>query len=90
MVRDIGLLSAGWDHEWFMVNDRVWRAGQGERPVRFLCVGCLEHRLGRRLTARDFKRGVRINFIGRKSARLRQRMRGLRPAKRLRETSFTP
>jgi hypothetical protein len=30
-----------------------------------------------------------VNFVGRKSARLRRRMRGLRPAKRLVDTSFT-
>lgn len=35
-----------------MVRDRVWaRAGAGRG---YLCIGCLERRLGRPLTCRDF------------------------------------
>jgi hypothetical protein len=30
-----------------------------------------------------------VNFTGKKTPRLRHRMRGLKPAKRLRETQFT-
>jgi hypothetical protein len=82
------IFGGNWDGDWFMVKDRVWRAAQKDRPVRFLCVRCLERRIGRRLTARDFKRFVKINFVGDKSAILRKRMRGLKPARRLRNTSF--
>jgi len=39
-----------WEH--YMVRDRVWKAA-GMRDG-FLCIGCLENRIGRRLTARDF------------------------------------
>jgi hypothetical protein len=48
----------------------------------------VEGHISRKLTAADFKRSARVNFIGKKSARLRQRMRGLKPAKRLRDTHF--
>ena len=84
------LFGDGWsDGDWFMAKDSVWRRGQCAGKCRFLGVGCLEHRIGRKLSADDFRRSARVNFVGRKSARLRRRMRGLRPAKRLVDTSFT-
>ncbi|MBT1509460.1 hypothetical protein KIP88_03000 [Bradyrhizobium sp. SRL28] len=45
--------------EWYMVHDRVWAAA-GMPPMSmfetkdFLCIGCLEARLGRRLNPDDF------------------------------------
>jgi hypothetical protein len=43
----------GW--EWYMVHDHVWDAAHAGRPLaRYLCVGCLEQRLGQRLTPEDF------------------------------------
>jgi hypothetical protein len=54
----------GWEGDWFMVKDRVWQLGQHEGKCRFLCVGCLENRIGRRLTAGDFRRSARVNFVG--------------------------
>jgi hypothetical protein len=42
----------GW--EWYHVRDEVWEAAQKHGPVRFLCVGCLEQRIGRRLVPGDF------------------------------------
>jgi len=54
--------------EYYMVEDDVWNyawwrarrlpAARRRRP--FLCIGCLEARIGRRLTESDFKR-VPIN-----------------------------
>lgn len=46
------------DWEWYMVKDEVW-AEAGLRADRkshgeFLCIGCLESRLGRELTPEDF------------------------------------
>jgi hypothetical protein len=42
----------GFRGEFFMVHDEVWAAaGMG---AGYLCVGCLEHRLGRQLTPGDF------------------------------------
>jgi hypothetical protein len=35
--------------EYYMVHNHLWPGG-----VHYLCVGCLERRLGRRLTAADF------------------------------------
>jgi hypothetical protein len=40
-------------YEWYVVRGDVWAsAGMGERGI--LCVGCLEARLGRPLSANDF------------------------------------
>jgi hypothetical protein len=44
-----------WEH--YMVHDEVWSVANG---ARFLCVGCIEQRLGRQLTAEDFT-GAPIN-----------------------------
>ena len=80
-VRSTGLSRAldgsGWDNDWFMVKDSVWRSSQRGGKCRFLCVGCLEHRIGRKLAADDFSRSAKVNFVGEKSAKLRRRMRGL-------------
>jgi hypothetical protein len=38
-------------HEWYMVRDELWDRVAGDN---FLCVGCLEVRLERELTAEDF------------------------------------
>jgi hypothetical protein len=41
--------------EWYMVHDHVWAAaGMDGMDSGFLCIGCLEARLGRRLTPGDF------------------------------------
>jgi hypothetical protein len=44
--------------EWYMVHDDVWAAAttDGGQP-RYLCIGCLETRIGRRLTPADFPEG---------------------------------
>jgi hypothetical protein len=82
------MFGSDWHGDWFMVKDCVWRASQRKGPCRFLCVKCLENRIGRKLTAADFKRSAKVNFVGKKSLRLRYRMQGLKPAKRLQETTF--
>ena len=75
---------SGFDRDWCMLRDRVWRAAiRGSPYKRFLCIACTERRLDRRLTAKDFRRNARVNFVGRKSRRLKLRMRGLEPAKHL-------
>jgi hypothetical protein len=73
----VGTISIG---ECFMVEDRVWerawagrrRAWHGNVPGQeILCVGCLEARIGRRLTARDFACDIGPSF----SERLRDRLK---------------
>jgi hypothetical protein len=81
-------LGGGWSGEWFMVKARVWQEGQRKGRGRFLCVGCLEDRIGRKLVAADFSRSAKVNFAGDKPLRLRRRMKGLKPARRLIETRF--
>jgi hypothetical protein len=85
-----GGIIGGTDFDWFMVKDHVWQHGQRAGACRFLCVGCLERRIGRKLSAGDFRCSAKVNFVGKKSATLRRRMRGLKPAKRLVNTTFTP
>jgi hypothetical protein len=86
----LGAMFDGHNHEWFMVKDNVWARGQRGGKCRFLCVGCLERRIGRKLSSDDFKRSAKVNFVDQTSAKLRRRMRGLKPAKRLVETTFKP
>lgn len=42
--------------EYYMVTNELWKeaARPGEDGSGMLCIGCLEARLGRELTARDF------------------------------------
>lgn len=88
MTRSAGLFGGDWNGDWFMTRDAIWRTATRGTSIRFLCVQCLEQHLGRKLVASDFRRSARVNFVGQKSARLRHRMRGLQPAKRLRSTIF--
>lgn len=88
MVRSLGVMSGQIDGEWFMVKAAVWNEAQRDRPCRFLCVGCLEQRLSRKLTHRDFLRSARVNFVGKKTPRLRRRLRELKPARRMVHTRF--
>jgi hypothetical protein len=46
-----GPLAGSW--EWYKVHDAVWAAA-GMPENGFLCIGCLERRLGRELTPEDF------------------------------------
>lgn len=61
--------------EYYMVSDDIW-ANSGVGPLGregMLCIGCLEGRLGRRLTADDFT-DAPTNRCGRRSERLLNRM----------------
>ena len=40
--------------EFYMVHDSVWRKARMGEFAGFLCVGCLEKRIGRRLRPADF------------------------------------
>lgn len=61
------------DSEWYMVKNEIWAAATAERPANFLCVGCLERRIGRKLTPDDFK-DVPGNYTWPRSSRLDSRM----------------
>jgi hypothetical protein len=66
--------------EWYIVKDDVWQAASrlGDVTVSFfLCIGCIEQRLGRRLTPGDFD-DVPINVPNKfsMSRRLRDRLTG--------------
>jgi hypothetical protein len=54
--------------EFYMVHDAVWAAAGGPAVAdmeSYLCIGCIEARLGRQLTAADFT-GAPVNSLSRK------------------------
>jgi hypothetical protein len=64
--------------EWYMVNDKLWEAasrfGKIWEESFYLCIGCIELRLGRRLTPDDFT-NVPVNDPDKfSSGRLRDRL----------------
>jgi len=63
--------------EWYIVKDNLWREATSSDCVDFLCVGCLEKRIERRLIPNDFK-AIPINFQEcDRSERLLERMGSL-------------
>lgn len=40
--------------DWYVVHDTIWRSAGMASGCGYLCVPCLEHRIGRSLCARDF------------------------------------
>jgi hypothetical protein len=71
----------GWDTtlgEWFMVHDDIWLTAamdaDGGGLERWLCVGCLERRLGRLLNPADFKDVPLHDRTWEQTPRLRSRM----------------
>jgi hypothetical protein len=69
----VDTLAAG---EWYMVHDYVWEQAviSPGQPFFYLCIGCLEKRLGRTLMASDFTDVPTNEIHGGKSPRLRDRM----------------
>jgi hypothetical protein len=64
------------DWEWYMVNNVIWTMASTatDRPAQFLCIGCLETRLGRRLYPIDFT-SAPVNKVDEStSPRLRSRL----------------
>lgn len=63
--------------EWYMVNDNIWKLATLKKPANFLCIGCLEARIGRVLNKSDFK-DVPLNhmshYVYERSDRLISRM----------------
>ena len=60
--------------EWYVVRDELWVAANSSRDG-VLCVGCLEERLGRRLSRSDFTScEVNENPGWRRSSRLTNRL----------------
>lgn len=59
-------------NEYYGVKDSIWKLAKGGKSM--LCVGCLEVRIGRKLTPEDFS-GAPINFISPQSERLSARFR---------------
>ena len=46
----------------YMLRDPVWQQATHSAPAHLLCVGCLEERLGRRLTPEDFNPAAPANL----------------------------
>lgn len=62
--------------EKFMVRDEVWAAAQLRPESGWICIECLEARLGRRLTRDDFKQDVGMTTLEHypRSERLKDRL----------------
>jgi SEC-C motif len=57
--------------EWYCVSDQLW-AAVGMECEGFLCIGCLERRLGREMDSADF---VQAMLVDESSDRLQDRLR---------------
>ncbi len=61
--------------EWYIVFDSVWEQATKDTPANFLCIGCLEKRLSRKLTRADFSDAPLNSLSGYgRSRRLRNRL----------------
>jgi hypothetical protein len=73
--RDCGVDTSQTDgiSEYYMVNDDLWESAISTSGM--LCIGCLERRIGRRLTAADFTDcPLNSGLHWRQSVRLRNRL----------------
>lgn len=61
--------------EYYMVSDAIWAATGLDDDGGMLCIGCLESRIGRKLTPADFSDAL-INVMTQQSPRLRARLTG--------------
>lgn len=79
----------GQKSEYYMVKFNVWKQANPAERADFLCIGCLEARLGRTLTPEDFAL-VPLNFISKdkQSDRLLDRMGYFRDDKNLRSKAM--
>jgi hypothetical protein len=71
--RDCGVNTTGVNGEYYMVQDAIWKQAKMHRNGGMLCIGCLERRIGRRLTKLDFKVAP-VNDGDRCSDRMRDRL----------------
>jgi len=54
-------------NEFYMVHRELWLTAvpdEDNAMTKFLCIGCLERRLGRKLIALDFQANVPLNWPG--------------------------
>jgi hypothetical protein len=65
----------GSPHEYYVVHDRIWSEAGVPPEGGYLCVGCLQRRLGRRLAAADFEDCGANRWTAGMSDRLRAAMR---------------
>lgn len=73
--------------EWYMIEDLLWAAVVGPERAGYLCIGCLERRLGRPLNRDDFSARP-INLLPGRSTSDRLRAALRRPAPSATEAAF--
>lgn len=63
--------------EWYMVEDEIWHIAMKKGHADFLCISCLEKRIKRTLTPKDFNNAP-LNYLSgyRRSKTLINRMGG--------------
>ena len=59
------------ENEYYMVHDEIWHSVAGEG---MLCIGCLENRLGRRLSKDDFTDAPVNDLSCERSERMKSRL----------------
>lgn len=81
ILKDFACKGCGFDtlnnNEYYMVKNEIWLYVNNGRSEGMLCIGCVELRLGRRLTRKDFT-DAPINgyeIFKYKSARLANRLK---------------
>jgi hypothetical protein len=52
--KKVGTICFSADSEIYIVKDAIWKSAGMEGWGGCLCIGCLEHRIGRRLRPKDF------------------------------------
>jgi hypothetical protein len=62
-------------NEYYMVHDELWRASGLSKDCGMLCIACLEARIGRTLSARDFTECPINRGFFRRSKRFLDRLR---------------
>lgn len=61
-------------NEYYMLHSRVWKKANPKIKGK-LCIGCLEVRLGRKLTCKDFTKALVNTMKTKRSARLENRLK---------------
>jgi hypothetical protein len=73
---DCGIQTYTQAHEFYLVCDKVWKQTGLGKNGGMLCIGCLEHRLGRELVRADFvANDINLNRTQTRSPRLQARLK---------------
>ena len=73
-------MDTGKEHEYYIVRDEIWARTGLKSQGGMLCIGCLEGRIGRKLSPTDFPDlPINLPFFAGQSNRLFERIYGYTP-----------